>query len=242
LSSTANAGRELVLRSRLAIGAGFLLLAFAGVTAIFMAFASARGDRWSAHSLEVRHTEAELFSTVQDAEIGPRGYLLTGDLSYLAPFNDAERRLPAMTAELSRLIGDNPVQTQRLTVLATDIDRKMRELERTVHQAKGGDLAGSLALVKTNQGRDLMARIRAESAALDQTEQGLLAGRQQQARQQSLVLVAVIALALLLAAALAYAVATEAGRHARDIVGHNEALEQEKAEREKVETMLRQSQ
>ncbi len=231
-----------VLRFRLAIIAGFVFLAIAGVTAMIMAFSSARADLWSAHSQRVLREQAELFSTLQDAETGQRGYLLTQDLTYLAPFETAKQRLPAITADLAKLINDNPDQTRRLAALSSDIALRMAELNALVTVTKAGDPGRALALVKTNEGRDLMIRIREETTDLDRAEEGLLADRQSQARQQRIVLVVVIGSALLLAALLALTVAAEVRRHTREIVGHNEAMKREKAERERTEAMLRQAQ
>ena len=54
---------------------------------------SASAHRWLTPSLEVRQAETELFSAIQDAETAQRGYLLTGDPSYLAPLVASRARL-----------------------------------------------------------------------------------------------------------------------------------------------------
>jgi hypothetical protein len=62
-------------------GLGFLLSAV--IASIIASVASADADRWAAHSLMVRQASGHLFSLVQDAETGQRGFLLTGKDSYL---------------------------------------------------------------------------------------------------------------------------------------------------------------
>src|SRR5947209_20224148 len=46
-----------------------------------------------AHTYEVLASLEELLSLMKDAETGQRGYLLTGDLSYLQPYTDAKEKV-----------------------------------------------------------------------------------------------------------------------------------------------------
>src|SRR5271167_131469 len=55
---------------------------------------------------ELRNTE----SVVKDAETGQRGYLYTGKLDYLAPYDLAVAQIDAHLKNLSAEIGDNPAQ------------------------------------------------------------------------------------------------------------------------------------
>ncbi len=235
-------GKEIPLRSRAAIIGGFSLLALAGVSAVVLAFTTATAERWAAHSLEVRQVHTVLFSMVQDAETGQRGYLLTGDTSYLEPYAQARIRIPVLEANLARLVADNSAQRDRLTALRADIDQRMSELERTVSRRKDGDVGGALALLKTNEGRDLMTRIRTESAVFDQAEQQSLAKRQASASLQRSLLVGLIMSALIVAGLLAYLVAAAARRHASEILAQSRALLAERENREQAEAVLREAQ
>ena len=51
-----------------------------------------------------------LRSSVDDAETGQRGYLLTGDQRYLAPYSAALSRITASEVKLRQLMADNPQQ------------------------------------------------------------------------------------------------------------------------------------
>src|SRR6266481_5527316 len=46
-------------------------------------------DVWVAHTHQVRAELADLLSQLKDAETGQRGYLITGEDSYLAPYQSA---------------------------------------------------------------------------------------------------------------------------------------------------------
>ena len=64
---------------------------------------------------------------MKDAESGERGFLLTGDESYLAPYNSAIAALPRGLKELKDLTSDNPRQQARCD---RDQSAYRRETER----------------------------------------------------------------------------------------------------------------
>lgn len=59
-----------------------------------------------------------MLSALRDAETGQRGFLLTGDPSYLAPYNDAVGSVPANLAAAERLFAADGVQRLRFEQLA----------------------------------------------------------------------------------------------------------------------------
>ncbi len=114
------------------------------------ALALAQGTRAS------RNLVANILLAAQDAETGQRGYLLTSDEAYLQPLIHAEAAMPGLLASLQAARGGDP-QVVELAKAAGD---KLAELEKTVTLAKGGDLPGALALVRTNVGHNAMLGIR----------------------------------------------------------------------------------
>ena len=203
---------------------------------------AAEAENSAAHSLAVRHGGTLMLSSVQDAEEGQRGYLLTGDPSYLAPYETALTELPPLQAKLRELVLDNPDQLVRLDALNADIASKMAELDQAVSLQKSGDTGGALALIKTNRGRDLMERIRTVSDAFDDAEAALFQMRETQVANQRGLLTFLVALALAAAATLAWFVWTEARRHAAQLALQNQMLQTEATERQRAEAQLRQSQ
>jgi len=110
-----------------------------------------------------------LLSTLKDAETGQRGFLLTGDLSYLAPYESALARLDRDYAQLESaplLTGERQSLIDRIRVLAS---LKLEELGRTIALYKAGQSAAALALVRTNQGEQTMDAIRAAIDAFQRT-------------------------------------------------------------------------
>ena len=160
-------------RTAIGIVTGFALLIVAVIASIVAAIASADADRWASHSLQVRQATTHLVSLVQDAETGQRGFLLTGDEGYLLPFTTAQKEIPAAEASLRTLTSDNPAQQSRLTNIYATIALKLQELSRTVDLAKTGNTTDAIAIVRSNEGRNLMRQIRSDVDEFDEREIGL---------------------------------------------------------------------
>jgi signal transduction histidine kinase len=97
-----------------------------------------------------------LLLAVTDAETAQRGFLLTRQETYLAPFKRAQADMPALLVELDQRLADDPA----LPGLRTAIGSKLAELNRTVDLTKAGDFTGAMDVVLTDAGRADMVRIR----------------------------------------------------------------------------------
>ena len=98
--------------------------------------------RLVAHTHEVIGSLETLLSTLKDAETGQRGYLLTQDEEYLAPYESALQEVSSELARLQTLTADNPPQRSRLDALAGKIHRRLEELTRTVTLTRNGERVG----------------------------------------------------------------------------------------------------
>jgi CHASE3 domain len=66
------------------------------------------------HTLEVQASITKVWSLLQDAEIGQRSYILTGDARFLEPFVGVDQRLlGARLDTLAKLVTDNPERSPR---------------------------------------------------------------------------------------------------------------------------------
>jgi PAS domain S-box-containing protein len=113
------------------------------------------------HAAELALTA--LVSTLKDAETGQRGYLLTGDPSYLAPYTLARAQIGAAFVALNNA----PLQGSRRNAELVRLRRlsagKLDELSRTISLYRAGQQAAAIALVRTNAGQQLMEGIRTEA-------------------------------------------------------------------------------
>jgi len=70
--------------------------------------------RWVEHTDQVLNRASEVYKLTLDLETGMRGFLLSGEEDYLAPYEQARGKYRPLTEQLIGMVGDNPPQVQRL--------------------------------------------------------------------------------------------------------------------------------
>lgn len=179
---------------------GVARMGAATLALIVMAVAAAAGYvyqlRASAavqHTVEVDGALARIYSTIQDAETGQRGFLLTGDESFLQPYTRAEGRITKRLASLRVLVADNERQVADVAELEALVTAKLAELQETIDLRRRGETARSNEVVGGGSGRSVMDAIRARVDQMEQREAELLAERQATVSRVALALWAVAA-------------------------------------------------
>ena len=132
------------------------------------------------HTLNVENALAQLMQHVTDAETGQRGYLLTGQPRYLAPYKIALANYEPWVDEISKLVSDNPRQLARAAELKKLARAKMAELAENLatHDRPEQGPQVALEMVKTDEGQQTMEKFRALVAEIGQDEKDLLDQRQ----------------------------------------------------------------
>jgi methyl-accepting chemotaxis protein len=115
------------------------------------------------------HIEA-LLARMTDAETGQRGYLLTGQESYLEPYRSAISAIGSSTAQLAEFARDHPRQQARLQTLNGIIRLKLDELAETISLRRDQGIEAALAVLKTDRGKKFMDDIRAHLEQLKSEE------------------------------------------------------------------------
>jgi CHASE3 domain sensor protein len=136
------------------------LVAILTATALLISSTSRSADE-VLEAREIRTAIVDLKSLVQDAEIGQRGFLLTGRESYLEPFEHAETLIAPRFALLRQRLAAYPEDERQLDMLAEKLGAKLAELSRTVALARGGKSEEARAIVDSGVGKTLMDETRA---------------------------------------------------------------------------------
>jgi CHASE3 domain sensor protein len=114
------------------IGFGFglavALLLIVGVVAYRSNDALVENNHRVTHSHQVLEDVAGTLSDMKDAETGQRGFLLTGNETYLEPYNHALASIDRALTDLRELTADNPHHQARLVEAQPLIDAKLAEL------------------------------------------------------------------------------------------------------------------
>jgi signal transduction histidine kinase len=126
---------------------------------------------------------AELHVHVRAAETGQRGFILTGEPRYLAPY---EKAIDLVWAEFRSLEGDvrDPGQIARLHRLRPLIEDKLGELARTV-ELRRESFEAALAVVRTDFGQKLTEDIDAIIGEFERAEQDIMVSRSRQLEDQA---------------------------------------------------------
>jgi signal transduction histidine kinase len=122
------------------------------------------------HTRAVQAVLVRIRASLVDAETGQRGFLLLEDPAYLEPLESAEKSLPDALVELRALAAGDPSQVGRIAELETLASAKMAEVRRTVDLFQRGEPGAALAIIRTNQGKSLMAGARRLIDALREEE------------------------------------------------------------------------
>jgi PAS domain S-box-containing protein len=155
-----------------------------------------------------------LLSALKDAETGQRGYLLTGDAAFLAPYTAVRDSVQGQLRELTRLVAGTD-ESRHLSVVAPLLRAKMAELARTIQLRRSDDMTAVRALVVSGEGKLLMDSIRVEIAALVRDEDVTLAQHEAEFQSNIRLLFATIVAASLLALLLALSFAFSIYRETR---------------------------
>ena len=189
----------------------------------------------------------ETLSAVKDAEIGQRGYVLTGQQKYLDPYTSGVARSGVALDQVRRFGGARGEASA--THLRPLVDAKLAELSETVALMRQGRDAEALAVVRSDRGREIMNRIRAMVGSEVRQTRGELERTRRAAAAQADYLTFGLMLGLLgvLATGFVWARASRGQlkemKQARDEArAASDALRAENAARETAEGQVRQMQ
>jgi CHASE3 domain sensor protein len=90
--------------------------------------------------------------SAKDAEAGFRGYLLSGEESYLDPYKTAARELPPELDRFQTLTSDNPSQQNRITEMRSVLDHRMNLLAHGIQVRRSRNRAMVQALTLSGTG------------------------------------------------------------------------------------------
>jgi signal transduction histidine kinase len=118
-----------------------------------------------------------IMSSAKDAETGNRGYLITGDDSYLAPYTAATHDLPIELNRFEKLTSDNPAQEARLQEMRGAVGRRLALLQQGIDLRRRGSVDSGHALVLTGTGKAEMDNLRRIADEMEAAEHVLLVER-----------------------------------------------------------------
>ncbi|SEN93161.1 Two-component sensor histidine kinase, contains HisKA and HATPase domains [Rhodospirillales bacterium URHD0017] len=138
----------------LAVGL-FTLLAIVGMT-IWLNERSQTHFQEVIEARDIRSSAVALRSALQAAESSQRGFLLSGNEIYLAPYDSAKAMAQRQLDALRRMLATNGEARPMLERLAAVVGDKLGELDQTIALAADRRDAEAQAILRTNRGKALM--------------------------------------------------------------------------------------
>ena len=108
----------------------------------------------------------DLIQTILDAETGQRGYLLTGDVRYLEPYDKAMGQVNQQLDVLRQIFTPYKDQLPEFGILSRLISRKLAELDLSVRMRRENKEEAWRFVLSTDVGKELMQSIREQTAKL----------------------------------------------------------------------------
>ena len=138
-----------------------------------------------AHTYAVTAELSQTLASLIDAETGQRGFLITGEERYLAPYRAATAEVNNHLQRLAELTADNREQQAEIADARRFATEKLTELELTIAIRRQDGLAAAQRIVATDRGKDAMDALRAIATRMRGREEQLLATRLETARRSS---------------------------------------------------------
>ncbi len=186
---------------------------------------------------EVRNSLELLLAAATDSETAERGYVITGDESYLEPYRQAGAVVDGQTRRLRELTADNRAQQQRLDSVMALVTDRLAILRAVIELRQDQGFAAAQGEILTGKGKQFHDRIRRLIGQMEDTETFLLKEREQRANRSSNVAQAIVIGGGVLACGLV-ALALLAIR--RDFAGRTRAERALRDARDQLELRVRQ--
>lgn len=139
----------------------------------------------TAHSYRAREELQTVFSLMQDAETGQRGYIISDNPDFLTPYNSAIARLDQELPRLRAAYASSSVQNANITELERRIADKLAAIQEALnaHEKRGRE--AGLAVVAKGEGKAAMDRIRVTIDRMTEIDARALAGLTQRVEARS---------------------------------------------------------
>lgn len=176
---------------------------FSAIFFIAIIYYLLRVTQWVEHTDRVISEANANFRLVVDLETGMRGYLLSGNTSFLQPYERALPDVEPQLDELKNLVSDSAVQIRRLERIAA-VHREWRQYASQVIEARrlGGDFQTPLS---DGQGKNRIDSIRRDYTDFIAYEEQMRAERTETASRMTVVFVAAfLIVSLLLSGIMAF--------------------------------------
>jgi PAS domain S-box-containing protein len=151
---------------------GIVVITFLAGLFLFVTLRNHHQETLRAHTLEVMRLSSVLENDIAALETGHRGYLLTGTVEYLEPFERRRELIKQRVEDLTVMILDSPRQRKRVMKIQEIVQKWLdtvaipqineRQAKGTARLTEAGDSYGVLGNGLLNQAREILQSLQNE--------------------------------------------------------------------------------
>jgi PAS domain S-box-containing protein len=169
---------------QLAIGSAILALVVVGAVSYRSLVESSESDLWVRHTDEVLEKLQDLLAAMQTVESNVRGYLLTGDESFLVVYRTGIAKTEKDQIIVRNLTADNAGQQRRLDALATLAAQKFQLEREVLGLRRTNGLPAATDAIQKGSGKQIMDDLQGLVGQMQDEELRLLALREADAKRR----------------------------------------------------------
>jgi PAS domain S-box-containing protein len=207
MSNWTKFSRPFSLEQKMLTGFGLALATLMAVGAVQYRATQAliETDRWVAHTNVVRTELEQIYSAIQQAEAGTRGFVATGNETFLEQHQAGISRVPQHLQALPGLIVDDPFERDKVEKLSSLTNRNIAVMQNLVSVRREQGFAAASQELNKAEGLRLTSEIRELVDSMQSNESSLLRVREAASRAHARTADAVVILGCLLAITIASA-------------------------------------
>jgi len=175
-------------RLLLSFGAVIAVLFGIGASSLYTGERLAEADHWNTHTYQVLEEAQQMLANMVNMQTGSRGYLLTGEDRYLAPWRAGKQGFEQAWTHAKQLTADNPAQQARIetmhqqATLFITVSESLQQMRQDVAAGRA-QFDALVAQFGTGQDKAAMDAFKAVVHDFDKDERDLLAVRGAAARE-----------------------------------------------------------
>ena len=173
---------RVVTKIAAAVAVGFLCLLTIGAFAYTNTLNLIATAASVTHTYQMIEAGQAVGSLLRDAETAERGYLITGEQRYLAPYRNASAGIRASLDKI-RGMTHNQNQQRRMNEIEPLAASLLQDMQQAIDLKSRGDFEAARKVLQSDRGRQSMDAIETRLADFENEERVLLARRDDDARQ-----------------------------------------------------------
>ncbi|MHB1768742.1 MAG: CHASE3 domain-containing protein, partial [Phycisphaerae bacterium] len=167
IASLRRMGRAIPKTGTIVFGLLLILAVIAlGLLAIWQGGRALAAQRRVSRASSIVQAADSVLIGLENIETGQRGYLITGDLSYLEPYHRGSVSIDQRIQRLGKLLPATAKNANLIADIRTLAAEKIAEIDQTIRVRSKQGFNAAANVVRTNVGKQFMDLLRAELSSI----------------------------------------------------------------------------